>query len=89
MMSHEPASNPSEGMTDERTTSDALWAFAIGVLLGVGTALVVGSDDEEEEIPLLAQLRERGLDAHVARGRQRRELDDAVAIARRIARRRG
>jgi hypothetical protein len=76
-------------MGDERMASDAVWAFAIGVLLGVGASLLLGAGEDEDDSPLVKQLRERGLDAHIASRRLRRELDEAVALARRCAERRG
>lgn len=75
-------------MADERTASDAVWAFAIGVLLGVGASLLLGAGDDEDESSLVRQLRERGLDARSAPRRMRRDLDEAVSLARRYAERR-
>jgi len=77
--------NPIVKMSDERTGSDAVWAFAIGVLLGIGAALLLGADDDEDASSALSRLRDQGFDAHVAPRRLRRELDEAVAVARHYA----
>jgi hypothetical protein len=70
---------------DERTASDAVWAFAIGVLLGVGASLLLGAGPDDDVAPVLRRLRDQGFDARIASRRMRRELDEVVAVARRYA----
>jgi hypothetical protein len=68
------------------SVSDAVLAFAIGALVGVGAALLLRADDVEDDVSrAIEQLRGRGMHAHRASRRLQRELSAAVALARRTA----
>jgi hypothetical protein len=71
-----------------RTTTDASLAFCIGAVVGIGVALLLeANDDDDEASSVVRQLRRKGIKARTASAVDQRALRAAIAWARRASRR--
>lgn len=70
-----------------RLNTDAVLAFCIGALVGVGAALLLESGDDRNDgdvAHLLRKLRRKGVRARIMSPRAARRLQAAIAAARRV-----